>query len=97
MAYRNGNEGCLEGYECPRCGQHQKLYVRMITRIELFDDGTGDYTDPEFDDKSEATCSQCKFNAKLARFRLAMASSVLGRLGMVHQRNSLRTEVRTHG
>jgi hypothetical protein len=73
MADRNGNENCLEGYACPRCQNHRKLFVYAIVRLEVFDDGTGDYTDPEFGDHSEATCPECNYSAKLAKFRLSPA------------------------
>lgn len=59
MSDRNGNENCLQGYACPKCGNHETLWVEATTMIELSDMGTGDHEDIVWDDKSQMECRLC--------------------------------------
>ena len=70
---RNGNENCLEGYECPKCGEHDKLYIVGVTTFEVHDDGTEEHNDIEWDGGSSVTCgnSECGHDGKLRGFEIA--------------------------
>lgn len=70
MTDRNGNENCLDGFACPRCGEHDKLIVTGAADFELTDAGTDDFGDVTFDDDSPARCSVCDFAGRLKDFGL---------------------------
>lgn len=70
MPDKNGNENCLEGYECPKCGNHEAFKVHVLTAIEMFDDGTGEHDDTEWDDDSHMTCVPCGHGAQAKEFEL---------------------------
>jgi hypothetical protein len=72
MSDANGNENCLEGLECPECGEHDKLLVVAHVQIELYDSGTGDIEGGvEYDDEAPTGCGSCEFQAQLKDFREA--------------------------
>ena len=52
-------ENCLEDMGCPQCGQRDCLKIEMSSRFELFDNGTGDNEDTEWDEHSPCQCPEC--------------------------------------
>jgi hypothetical protein len=63
------NENCLEGLECPKCGNHDELDIAAIAWLRVVDKGTGDYKDPEWNDGSACRCPRCGYVATVASFR----------------------------
>lgn len=62
------NENCLEGFHCPRCGGEDRFRVAMTADIELFDDGTGDHGDTDWDASSYCECLACHHAGVVADF-----------------------------
>lgn len=67
---KNGNSNCLEGYECPNCGWNDQLNIWVTTKIEMFDRGSGDHEDLDYDDNSHAECPNCGHGGALSLFRI---------------------------
>lgn len=63
------NENCLEGLACPRCGHYSHFYIAGTALFSVFDDGTDEHYDVEWNDKSYIRCSVCDFEGKLGEFR----------------------------
>ena len=71
MADRNGNENCLEGYECPNCGQFKRFKIYVETLMEMEDMGSGEHEGVEWDDDSHILCPECGHGGKAATFHIA--------------------------
>ncbi len=69
---KNGNENCLEGIECPKCGEHDLIHIEGRSWFEVTDDGAGTSGDIEWGNDSPALCGQpeCRFDGKLTDFTL---------------------------
>lgn len=70
---RNGNDNCLEGIECPKCGEHDEIQVVATSVFSLLDNGTDHHTDVEYDSDAFVYCtnSECGHEGKLADFTFA--------------------------
>ena len=71
MADRNGNENCLEGWECPRCKKADHFKVEAVRRliVDLYDDGTDDRGgDTEWGNESYCECGSCGFSGTVNDF-----------------------------
>lgn len=62
------NINCLEGWVCPLCGYTNDFQVSVSTITTLYDDGTDDCSDVEWDDDSYARCGGCNHEATVAFF-----------------------------
>lgn len=67
---RNGNHNCLEGLECPECGNHDRLKIFCLTAVFMEDMGSGDHEDLEYDDKSHCDCPDCGHGGPLSLFTI---------------------------
>lgn len=67
---KNGNNNCLEGLECPKCGEHDMLLIEMSAVMELTDNGTGYHTDTYWNEDSYCQCSSCTKQGKVREFRI---------------------------
>ena len=67
---KNGNENCLEGYACPKCGHHEMLQIAAVSHVEVYDDGTGEHCGWEWDENSHCTCPKCGFADAMGEFLL---------------------------
>lgn len=70
MPDKNGNENALEGYQCPRCGNHSKLTMLVECVADVSDDGTDNEREFEWDDESWTTCPECEFSKPLSYFKI---------------------------
>ena len=67
---RNGNENCLQGLECPQCGNHKKLRICCQTFVEMTDMGSGEHEDLEYDSESWCMCPNCGHGETLGGFQI---------------------------
>ena len=58
------NTNCLENRQCPQCEQTERFKITATTVFELYDDGTGDHEDVEYDEESYARCPDCGWEGK---------------------------------
>lgn len=58
------NDNCLEGRHCPKCFQSERFKITATSVFELFDDGTGDHEDVEYDEDSYTRCTECGWEGK---------------------------------
>ena len=67
----SGNENCLEGLACPKCGNDERLFITGSAVFEVHDDGTENYQDVEWDSNSPTACgnADCDFAGDLGDFR----------------------------
>jgi hypothetical protein len=66
----NGNENCLQGIECPECGQFEDFHVKVETFMSMQDSGSGEHEDVEWDESSEIRCDGCGHCATVAEFSI---------------------------
>ena len=64
------NTNCLEGIECPKCGNDSRFYVGVRTRAEVTDDGAETFGDMIWDDTSYAECPECEHFGTLGEFQI---------------------------
>ena len=68
MMSKTKNTNCLEGVACPKCGQEDKFLVQATSTFELYDNGTGDHSDVEFDNDSWMLCPICEYEGEYQTF-----------------------------
>jgi hypothetical protein len=61
-------ENCLTDMACPECGSRDYFKITMSSVFEMFDDGTGDHEDTEWDGTSACTCGECGHEGTAADF-----------------------------
>lgn len=65
------NTNCLEGIECPECGQKDLFKIAAVVIVEVTDDGTEDQGgDYELHENSYCECPACGHRGKLADFTI---------------------------
>jgi hypothetical protein len=67
----NPNENCLEGMRCPNldCGSYGPFQINAEASFTVTDDGTDDYEDVEWSDKSWCRCMECGNSATVDDFK----------------------------
>ena len=65
------NTNCLEGMKCPQCASFEPFKIEVKTIVKVFDDGTGDHGDTEWDDDSYCECCNCHLCGTVAQFKTA--------------------------
>lgn len=63
------NYNCLEGIQCPECGNERSFHIVAEALFQVYDDGTADYEDVSWNDESVIVCDQCTCNGKVGEFR----------------------------
>ena len=63
------NTNCLEGIQCPQCGQQDHFHIAGTSFFSVYDDGTDGHEDVEWDDDSFTRCPACNHEGKLLLFR----------------------------
>ena len=53
------NTNCLEGMACPVCGYEDNFLIQVTTWMNVYDDGTDDHTDVNWDATSPCECGEC--------------------------------------
>lgn len=69
---KNPNENCLEGMQCPECGDFGpfKIFATKSGMVEVSDDGTDDLQgDTEWDDDSACECCGCGHLGTVRKFK----------------------------
>ncbi len=68
----NPNTNCLEGMQCPRCGNYGPFHIAVTTVVNMADDGSqyvSGYGE-EWNDDSHAWCpSPCDFDGAVRNFK----------------------------
>ncbi len=63
------NTNCLAGIKCPSCGSEGPVEVEATSWFTLEDDGTDDFGDVIYDERSPMRCSACGHLATTAEFQ----------------------------
>ena len=69
------NANCLEGIRCPDCGNKDRLFITVLIRADVTDDGADVAVGSDFywDDDSFAICPECDRDGPLVKFRAGVA------------------------
>lgn len=62
------NTNCLEGFRCPRCGSLEPFRIEITTTATVWDEGSGDTEDHEWDGSIYCECVCCPYHGKVADF-----------------------------
>lgn len=65
----NPNVNCLEGWQCPNCGSYGPFNVACETIVRLWDDGSDQVGDLDFDEDSWAGCVACGHDGTVGGMR----------------------------
>ena len=70
---RNGNCNCIVGMQCPnpKCEKAEGFRIMVTTPMEMFDNGSGENTDIEYEDDAWAECMECYHNTTVGDLREA--------------------------
>jgi hypothetical protein len=69
--FMNGtNENCLEGMACPHCGSEGPFEIAGKSWFKVYDDGTDEFSDVEWDEDSACVCCSCNQQGLVKDFRL---------------------------
>jgi hypothetical protein len=69
------NSNCLSGLHCPNCESFGPYHIDGTATFEVFDDGTSEFTNVEWDEDSPARCT-CGFRGTLKDFQEKKTKSV---------------------
>ncbi len=72
MTDKNGNSNCLEGLQCPKCGNHEKLVIQCKAMFYVEEDGTDpiDYSEIVWDENSYTECFECAYHGPNSSFTI---------------------------
>lgn len=65
------DEGFLEGFACPKCGEREGFSIYASSWFRLYAEGVGDKEDVEWSDGSPVRCLACGNEASVGEFREA--------------------------
>lgn len=65
---KNGNNNCLRGFECPKCGNHEILRIQLTTCMRMADDGEDGHGELEYNDESYCDCPDCAYHGTVKDF-----------------------------
>lgn len=68
---KNKNENCLEGMQCPQCGQAKRVLITAISTFTMTDDGSEEHDSVEYGDGENARCPDCGCTTNVGGFREA--------------------------
>lgn len=63
------NSNCLEGVQCPECGQDSAFYVQATITCFVTDDGSEPTGDHHWDETSATACPICDHKGSISDFR----------------------------
>lgn len=63
------NKNVLVGIACPKCGSQAPFRIVATANFLVFDDGTEEYSDVEWEDNSAIQCFDCLRRGKVSEFR----------------------------
>ncbi len=64
------NENCLEGMACPKCKGEEPFKIVVTTWMVVYDNGTDEHEDTEWDDDSPCVCVECGYAGKVKDFQI---------------------------
>jgi hypothetical protein len=73
------NTNCLEGMQCPQCKSFEPFNIEVKTMIKVFDSGTGDHGNTDWDEDSLCECCECDFSGTVADFTEKAAPTAAAR------------------
>lgn len=62
------NTNCLADMQCPQCRSFEPFNIEVKTSMRVFDNGTDDHGDTEWDEDSYCECCECGFSGTVADF-----------------------------
>jgi hypothetical protein len=62
------NSNCLVGIACPVCGSEEPFRIVAQAMVLMYDNGSEEVTDIQWDDTDSIECYQCKHWATVAEF-----------------------------
>lgn len=72
------NENVLAGMCCPGCGSQGPFRIVAEAVFLVFDDGTDDYSDVQWDPGSRCSCEGCGFSGSVQDFTIPDAEEGTG-------------------
>ena len=64
------NDNCLEGIQCPCCGNEDLFHIEARATFSVRDDGTDDFRGVEWSDRSDCGCGVCCNAGMVRTFRI---------------------------
>jgi hypothetical protein len=64
------NSNCLDGMRCPKCGSLEPFIIGANCAVKMYDDGSDEYIDPEWEDDSYCSCCRCDFTGEVYDFTI---------------------------
>ena len=62
------NTNTLEGFKCPKCGSLQPFWIDASSVFEVWDDGTAEHQDVQWNDESGCRCWECSHAGSVKDF-----------------------------
>ena len=75
MSAPSGNDNCLDGLRCPRCGNEASFRIAATATFLVVDDGTEEHENVEWDDASRIDCTGCYHSATVADFTVTAGTT----------------------
>lgn len=63
------NSNCLTGFRCPECGSEGPFSIEALSLFTVYDEGTDDHSDVQWDDNSYCQCVMCGDSGKVRNFQ----------------------------
>ena len=70
------NNNVLAGMCCPKCKSEGPFAIQAQAEFVVSDDGTGEYSDVDWDDDSHTRCLACKHRGQVKNFRATRSDRV---------------------
>ena len=65
------NTNCLDGMRCPKCGSEEPFRIAVQTIMTVYDTGTEEQEDTEWEDDSYCSCKKCEWEGTVLSFQIA--------------------------
>lgn len=63
------NSNCLDGFQCPKCGSLEPFTICAQVMCTVYDEGTDEYGDVEWEDDSYCRCHKCDHTGVVKDFQ----------------------------
>ena len=64
------NDNCLLDIQCPNCGSLEPFRILGYAVFLVYDEGTSEFSDADWDDEASITCVACRHHGKVGDFRV---------------------------
>lgn len=88
------NTNCLDGLRCPNCGSEEPVWIEAKAEFKVYDSGTDEYHDVEWDENSPCRCGQCRHWSTVAEFRRPPEVYQCGNCGRTYANRDELNEIR---